>query len=216
VSQLANYNIGGDDQLWYRQGSGSPIVWSDWREIYHTGNLPELTSTQAEDDTDTTYGLVTGEILAGAVAANAGFTFSSEVATTSGSAFDFTSVPSWATELIVLLDQVSLSDGSRILIQLSTGGTFKTSEYSARQSADAVNDASTAGFLSGSHSSGHITSGRMNIIKFPGSTKWDASFSAGFHSGGGVVDLGGDIDGLRFTRLGSGSFDNGSVTVGWR
>jgi len=72
VSQLANYSSGGDDQLWYRQGSGDPIVWSDWREIYHTGNLPELTSTQAEDDTDTTYGLVSGQRLGQAVAANAG------------------------------------------------------------------------------------------------------------------------------------------------
>jgi len=38
---------------------------------FEVANLTELTQTQAEDDTDTTYGTVTGEILAGVVEANA-------------------------------------------------------------------------------------------------------------------------------------------------
>ena len=53
---------------------------------FEVANLTELTPTQAEDDTDTTYGTVTGEILAGAVAANAsgGLTLLGTLTTTSG------------------------------------------------------------------------------------------------------------------------------------
>ena len=54
---------------------------------FEVANLTELTPTQAEDDTDTTPGLVSGSTLAGVVAANAGgMTLLGTLTTTSGTA----------------------------------------------------------------------------------------------------------------------------------
>src|SRR6056297_2481618 len=69
------------NMLWYDTSSNTLKMRSEaddaWIDLgtlnqstneFEVANLTELTQTQAEDDTDTTYGTVTGEILAGVVA----------------------------------------------------------------------------------------------------------------------------------------------------
>ena len=81
---------------------------------FEVANLTELTQTQAEDDTDTTYGTVTGEILAGVVEANAGgMTLLGTLTTTSGTAHTLSGLDltSYKT-LWVTINGVSHTDGS--------------------------------------------------------------------------------------------------------
>jgi len=100
---------------------------------FEVANLTELTQTQVEDDTDTTFGLVSGERLAEAVAANApeagGLTLLGTLTTTSGTArtlsgLDLTGYKflkftvdgvgnSSGTDEALELEGVTISDGCR-------------------------------------------------------------------------------------------------------
>lgn len=153
-----------------------------------------------------------------------GFTMLTQANTTSGTNFDFT-VPSTATEIIVLFDDVSLSGTDNILVQLIDGGGVQTSGYvSAVALGASFPLTSTAGYIAYCNAAVNSFRGDMNITKMSGNKWLSASKGAlyasgsitGAVAGGGVVTLDDACVGVRVTRTGSNTFDLGSVNVGWR
>ena len=147
------------------------------------------------------------------------------VASTSGTSIDFTGIPSGVKRITVMLNGVSLSGSSNILIQIGSG-SFSTSSY-ASSSATAVNAgatsgfASTAGFIGAIASAGNIIYGNYSIVNITATT-WLSNHSFGFavgaaSSGGGVSpSLSGSIDRIRITTVnGTDTFDAGSINLLW-
>lgn len=148
--------------------------------------------------------------------ATSGLTWATTQTTTSGTAFDFTGIPSTVTEIVVLFFGVSLTVGDDILVQLGTSGGFVSTGYTSLS----FNAASTAGFnlFTNAANTSHTV---MNIYKMPGANDWVSNHagrqtaSAAIY-GGGTVSLGGTLTQLRITRSGTATFDAGSVVIGYR
>jgi hypothetical protein len=146
-------------------------------------------------------------------------TLSTAVATTSGVAVDFTSIPSWAKRVTVIFYAVSTSGTSRVIVQLGTSGGFVTSGYAGGAQNGAAVTASTTGFMASSFNvATDERSGNM-IIDLLGSDIWVASGTIAANNGasspmGGSLSLGGTLTQLRITTvLGTDTFDSGSVNI---
>lgn len=144
--------------------------------------------------------------------------------TTSGTAVDFTGIPSWAKRIMITFNSVSLSGTDSILVQLGST-TFTTSGYSSTGSfiasgtASVATSNSTQGFLIALSLSSRDFSGIMNIMNWAVNT-WvqqngGSVAGSGGHVGGGIVTLGGVLDRVRITVTGSNTFDAGSVNIFW-
>ena len=147
-----------------------------------------------------------------------------QVATTSGTVFDFT-VPNTATEIFIMCDDVSLSGTDNIIVQLIDGGGAQNTGYvSAAALGNGSSVTNTTGFVVFSGSAAASFRGTMTILKMSGN-KWlsstaGAAYSSGVLTGGvsgsGVVTLDDACVGVRVTRTGTNTFDLGSVNVGYR
>ena len=151
------------------------------------------------------------------------FTSGTAVASTSGTAIDFTSIPSWVKRVSVLLNKTSISGTSNILIQLGTSGGIDSSNYEAQASivnvAVATNN-STSGFIVRDDEAAARISGIMTIANVS-SNFWVAS-GALCNVGGtesvqmvaGAKELPATLDRVRI-RSGNGTdtFDGGSVNI---
>jgi hypothetical protein len=147
------------------------------------------------------------------------------VASTSGTAIDFTGVPSWAKRVTVIFSGVSTNGTSLKIVQIGSG-SFTTSGYSSAGGSIAASSAggatATAGFLAGVFTlAADAFSGSMTVTKVSGNG-WVASFSGGSAGGnfgsvsGGAVTIGGDLDRVRITTVnGTDSFDAGTINVMW-
>jgi hypothetical protein len=148
------------------------------------------------------------------------------VATTSGTAFDFTGIPDTAVEIFVDFRNVSLSGTDSIIVQLGESTGFITTGYtsiSGRMSTTATATAtSTAGFIWGIVDVASTCTGQMRIKKWPGSPLTYTQDHSGrisgtvTCSGGGDVALTTALTQVRITRTGTNTFDNGEVVVSWR
>jgi hypothetical protein len=157
-----------------------------------------------------------------AVAASSGVTQGTTVATTSGTAFDFTTLPSDVKRITVALVGVSLSGSDQLLIQVGDSGGVETSGYDSQagtfSSSATFTVSSTSGFVIRGNSASNLFTGQM-IITNMGSNQWVASFSGFTGStvtpavGGGSKTLSDTLDRVRLTRTGSDTFDAGSVNI---
>ncbi len=160
-----------------------------------------------------------------AVVRGRGFTYAADQATTSGTAFDFGSIPSWVTEIIIHFDGVSLSGSDSLGVQIGPGGTPVTTGYNTVGTligASTVDsEESTSSFRIRLGSASNIARGFMLLSRFPGTDTWQASHvirlgTTSLSVGAGAVSLVATLDIVRITRSGSNTFDAGSVVVGWR
>jgi len=145
---------------------------------FEVANLTELTQTQAEDDTDTTFGLVSGERLGQAVAANApeggGMTLLGTLTTTSGT-----------TQTISGLD---LTPYNRLYIEMvdvtpSSTGPYVLLEGERASGARATIDSLVfVGLASGS--GGNFSEGVTSSASAYSITTATTSFSFTFSDGG--------------------------------
>jgi hypothetical protein len=153
------------------------------------------------------------------------FTMLTAVATTSGTAFDFT-VPSTATEILVDFDETALSGTDGLLVQLIDGGGAQTSGYISGSgfAGTAGHAASTAGMIVHRGLANDGTSGSM-VLTNRGGLRWVSAHScsairAGSSpvsmAGGGAVTLDDACVGVRITRTGTNTFNAGALNVGWR
>lgn len=142
-----------------------------------------------------------------------------------GTAVDFTSIPSGVRRVNILFDAVSLDGSGHILVQLGDSGGFETSGYDSTSAtladgaAIAVTD-HTAGFIVRLAAASGAVTGSMSIEILAVSTfNWVSRHSCKtgtqiVASGGGSKALSAELTQVRVTRNG-GSFDGGTINVSW-
>lgn len=148
------------------------------------------------------------------------------VASTSGTAIDFTSIPSWVTRLTVMFSGVSMNASSEIQIQIGSG-SITTSGYGsacARLNAGGTG-LPAASFTSGfALTNGYTTPGTVNgfvfIVAMP---NLFYGYSSNFNTGSsgntvmpstGSVTLSGVLDRIRITSVsGTAAFSAGSINI---
>ena len=141
--------------------------------------------------------------------------------TASGSAIDFTGIPSTVKRITVMFSGISLNGSDRILVQIGSG-SFATSGYVSTSgifttggSTNAVN--STSGFILLASDSAAIISGQM-VISNIASNSWveSGTFKRSVSSmefSAGEVSILGTLDRVRITVTGSNSFDAGTINI---
>ena len=160
----------------------------------------------------------------GTWASAGGITLRTQQATTSGTQFDFTSIPAGVNEIVVSFDGVSLSGTDNLLVQLGTSGGIDATGYVSTSvltfggnGVQAVN--STTGFIIFYSSSVQNCTGHMLIRRMSGN-KWTQSHNCLLDTtrdvhAGGVKTLSGEIDRIRITRTGTNTFTAGSVNISY-
>lgn len=142
-------------------------------------------------------------------------------ASTSGTAIDFTGIPSWARRVTVMLNGVSTSGTNFPLVQLGAGSITSSGYVSAAGSSDSAGTAtSTAGFVVRSGLAANAITGAITITNFSSNT-WVATGALYTTSGGGTstytsggVALSGVLDRVRITTVGgTDTFDAGSINI---
>jgi len=185
-----------------------------------TGLIGDQSELTWEGGTSTTESLVSPTKIKAAIEANSGWNDSTPQATTSGSSFDFTGIPSGVRDIEIIFDDVSLSAGDQILVQIGGASGVSTSGYeSAGSRPGATNQSSTAGFIVVVNNATLNFSGKVSLSKWPTSDVWVSSYVGGVYndrttSGGGRTNLGETLTRVRVTNTG-GTFDNGGVFVRW-
>ena len=152
-------------------------------------------------------------------------TLATAVASTSGTAIEFTSLPSWVKKITVMFQGVSTSGSSPPQIQIGSG-SFSTSGYLGSNSI--VNAAPgsvlfTSGFGIGVNTSNWsaavLVYGGVVLTNITSNT-WVAAGSVGrsdtasTYLTNGSIALGGVLDRVRITTVnGTDTFDAGSVNI---
>lgn len=158
--------------------------------------------------------------------AGGSLTLATAQATTSGTAIDFTSIPSWVKRITVMFNGVSTNGTSVPIVQLGTSGSgIVTAGYTGSSSiiAGTVSTANnTVGIgLAPSWGAAITVSGTMVITLLNAATGlWSASSCVGDSGaantfvGGSAITLSGTLDRLRFKpQNGTDTFDAGSVNI---
>jgi hypothetical protein len=145
------------------------------------------------------------------------------VATTSGTAIDFTGIPAWVKRITVLFNSVSTNGASVLQVQVGAG-SITTTGYAAAGATNGTSLTSfTTGFPVSVAGSASYTFGGNMVISTIGSNIWVMSAAIantgvsvnGFGASlGGNVTLSGTLDRLRLTTVnGTDAFDAGSVNI---
>jgi hypothetical protein len=143
------------------------------------------------------------------------------IATTSGTTHDFTSIPSWVKKITVIFNGVSLSGTDSILVQLIVG-TPVTSGYTSTSirvsnASTTAGGSSTSGFNISINVGADALHGHLNLTLLS-SNIWTSSHVGRYSTsatvfGGGSVDAGGTLTGIRLAASGSNTFDAGSFNI---
>ena len=142
------------------------------------------------------------------------------VASTSGTNFDYTAIPSWVKRITVMFSGVSGNGSSNILIQLGTGSTtYTTSGYNSTSTwGNATVTSATTGLVILNDSASYTFSGQMVITNITGNT-WvqshqGKSSTGALAAGGGDIALGAALTAVRITRVnGTDTFDAGTINI---
>jgi hypothetical protein len=172
-----------------------------------------------------------GQVAAMNDAANAtayrdGVVWSTPQATTSGTAIDFTGIPSWASVIFIAFGDVSLSGTDTLYVQIGDSGGVETSGYVSSRAnlnngAVVTADSSTSAFILGANTASNAFSGLMTLTRISAAAfTWSSTHSGkynttGVSAGGGAKSLSAALDRVRLTVSGSNTFDGGSVNVGY-
>jgi hypothetical protein len=147
-------------------------------------------------------------------------------ASTSGTAINFSSIPSWVKKITVLFNAVSTNSTNPFVIQIGTGGVATTSGYSGSSLNHNTTAISAAGFTNGFVPMQALAAANTyqgisticnvsgNIWVFSGNLETTTG-SGGF--GSSVITLSGTLDFLRVIASATGSpsdtFDAGSINI---
>ena len=136
------------------------------------------------------------------------------VASTAGTAIDFTGIPSWVKRITVMFNGVSTNGASLIQVQLGTSSGFTTTGYVSA-------GGSVTGFsIAGSVSASDVRYG-SSIISLLGSNIWTVTGGCvvngtTFGATAGAVTLSGTLDRIRITTVnGTDIFDAGSISISY-
>lgn len=141
-------------------------------------------------------------------------------ATTSGTAIDFTGIPSWVKRVTVMFESQSTNGSSPTIIQLGSG-SMQTSGYvgfAMNGVTSGVNTSlgilTTASIGASSVRTGHMTLTHMGSNKWVASGVTEDAVAANGSIFSCVVTLSGTLDRLRLTTInGTDTFDAGSVNI---
>jgi hypothetical protein len=153
--------------------------------------------------------------------------FGTAVATTSGTAVDFTGIPSWAKRITVMLDGVSTNGSSLVQVQCGASGSVVTTGYtSVATYAGSSNNAgyvtSTTGVATTSSLATATRSGQV-VFSLLSPNVWvasgltcDTNTPNVSYQTIGRVSLAATLDRIRITTVnGTDTFDAGSVNIMW-
>jgi len=138
------------------------------------------------------------------------------VASTSGTAIDFTGIPSWVKRITVMFNGVSTNGTSNPLIQLGTSAGVTTTGYASAASSTTY----TTGFGISAGSASNVLSGQALISLVSGNI-WTAiliisntAAGGGTVNASGVITLAATLDRVRITTVnGTDTFDAGSINI---
>jgi len=146
------------------------------------------------------------------------------VTSTSGTAIDFTGIPSGVKRVTLMFRDVSTTGVNSILVQIGTSSGIVSTGYAgvgslcANGNTPAVG-ASTTGFLIFNDQAADLKTGHM-IITLAGSNIYISSHTFGGDStrdtvcwGGSSVNLGGVMDRIRITTNSANTFDSGLMNI---
>jgi len=168
-----------------------------------TLTLPDKTGTIATTDDVTQVTLATAQ------------------ATTSGTAIDFTSIPSGTKFIRVMFAGVSTDGTEELLIQIGDAGGVETSGYTSTAETGTSRTNSTAGFIvTASGAGGDVTSGHITLsLENSSAFTWTASGtlrsnSTNVPTSGGSKSLSAELTQIRITTTGTpDDFDAGEVNI---
>lgn len=137
--------------------------------------------------------------------------------TTSGTAIDFTGIPSWVKKITVMFYGVSTNGSSEPIVQLLVAAGAVASGYLSGVAFYDSGPNSSTGFIFGRSGSADTLCGIMTIAKMDGN-RWVESVGVGISNqgcgGGGRVNAGDVVTGIRITtENGTDAFDAGSVNI---
>lgn len=149
-----------------------------------------------------------------------GLAIGTPVATSSGTAHDWTGIPAGTKRISINMRNVSLSGSADLLVQLGTISGFETSGYVSTSSADAISQrTSTSGLIALSGGGGVSNTGRMTLELIDSSANaWVdthmLSRSPTDAYGGGSKALAAVLDRVRVTTTnGADTFDAGTINI---
>jgi len=149
-----------------------------------------------------------------------GITLMTAVATTSGTAIDFTGIPSWAKKITVMFNGTSTNGSSAYLVQAGSG-SIQATGYLSNCSWSSSTLQATNGFVCVSNITASTNqSGVLTLFNQTGNS-WVSSSLLGTNSGAnaltsgiGNVSLSGVLDRIRITTVnGTDTFDAGSINI---
>jgi len=195
-------------------GGGSVTLQEPTTASDVTLSLPAANTTIV--GTDATQTLTNKTIQGGAV------TSGTAVASTSGTAIDFTSIPSWAKRVTVMCSGISKSGTANFLFQLGDSGGVETTGYTggtfAASSGAIIYAAPTNGFQTLGDAAGVVlVYGSIVFTNITGNT-WVASgllFGNNYNVQiAGEKTLSATLDRVRITTTnGTDTFDAGSINI---
>jgi hypothetical protein len=154
------------------------------------------------------------------------FTLGTAVASTSGTAIDFTGIPSWAKRVTVVFNGLSLSGSSNLLLQIGAG-SFVTSGYLSSSvyifstaSIDRRSGFTTGFILYNAGGAAVDAAGCCQFDKLTDNT-WVSRHNAyatngNFFGSGAGVSLSGALDRVRITTVnGTDTFDAGTINISY-
>jgi hypothetical protein len=147
-------------------------------------------------------------------------------ASTSGTAITFGSIPSWANQITMMLNGVSGSGTSELLVQLGTASGFTTSGYNSNADSctATASENSTAGFLlENTNNASYLHSGLVEMMRIDGNAwVYTSALKRSYSGGTTVINSYGAGDGtlasvltqVRLTTVGgTDTFDAGTVNI---
>ena len=212
--------------------STSAITGVTYSKIQYVANMKALGNTTGalaapsevsildEDDmvSDSATSLATQQSIKAYVDNTTGLILGTSVATTSGTSFDFTGIPTTVKRINVNFDNVALSGTNNILVQIGEG-SVETTGYVSGSGNRSSEDTSTSGFIIGRNGSTHKVSGVLTLFQRTGSN-WVSSHSVNVENsvprfGGGRKTITGDLTTLRITRSGTDTFSLGDINISY-
>jgi hypothetical protein len=148
------------------------------------------------------------------------------VASTSGTAIDFTGIPSWVKRITVMFNGVSTNGSSALQVQLGTSGGIQTTGYNAASAVGITGNifsmtASTTGFVEATGGAALTRRGSAVVSLLDASTGiWSMVYNIGTTEAQrvlliyGTKLLSGTLDQIRLTTVnGTDTFDAGSINI---
>lgn len=152
-----------------------------------------------------------------AVANRMQYTMNAAQATTSGTALDFTGIPSWAKRITLVLSGFSTNGSARPIVQIGAGSIESSGYVGAYY--DGSGSAFSSSFLVGGALASNVIDATLVLLHM-GSNKWQLSAAGSFLATGvpfnanGSKTTSGALDRVRLTTSnGTDAFDAGSVSL---